>query len=208
MDGSLGQGGPERHRRATAGHDLLGVQRIPARRKLDDANIPVGRREGRDEDILADLADTLSASPPGNVPAHAKGLSYTFPTGVELMGDNTQFAMPPDPNGSLTWTSAPVDDDLAILGRVQVQFYAASENPDTDFESICTTSIPTVTFNTCSAASCARHCAPSTRRYPRPIMWRTVMQAGLSRPGPRSMKYSSRCRRWEPCCAKAIGCSS
>ncbi len=79
-------------------------------------------------------AGALSASAPANSPADAKGRSYTFPTGVELIGDNTQFAVPPDPNGSLTWTSAPFDHDVAILGRVRVQFYAASQNPDTDFE--------------------------------------------------------------------------
>jgi putative CocE/NonD family hydrolase len=79
-------------------------------------------------------AAALSASPPANSSADAKGLSYTFPTGVELIGDNTQFAVPPDPNGSLTWTSAPLDHDLTILGRVRARLYAASENPDTDFE--------------------------------------------------------------------------
>lgn len=79
-------------------------------------------------------AGVLSASAPANSPADAKGRSYTFPTGVELIGDNTQFAVPPDPNGSLTWTSAPFDHDVAILGRVRVQFDAASQNPDTDFE--------------------------------------------------------------------------
>jgi uncharacterized protein len=78
-------------------------------------------------------AGTLSASSPADSPADARGLSYTFPTGVELVGDNTQFAVPPDPNGSLTWTSAPFDQDLTILGRVQVRLYAASENSDTDF---------------------------------------------------------------------------
>jgi hypothetical protein len=92
---------------------------------------PPRRAEARTFWLTA--ADTLSASPPGNSPADAKGLSYTFPTGVELVGDNTQFAVPPDPNGSLTWTGAPLDRDLTILGRVQVRFYAASENPDTDF---------------------------------------------------------------------------
>lgn len=76
---------------------------------------------------------TLSASPPVDTPGDGKGLSYTFPTGVELVGDNTQFAVPPDPNGSVTWTSAPLERDLTVLGRVQVRFYAASENPDTDF---------------------------------------------------------------------------
>jgi uncharacterized protein len=79
-------------------------------------------------------AGALSASAPANSPADAKGLSYTFPTGVELIGDNTQFAVPPDPNGSLTWTSSPLDHDVTILGRVRMQFYAASQNPDTDFE--------------------------------------------------------------------------
>ncbi len=76
---------------------------------------------------------TLSADPPGKMSVE-KGLSYTFPTGVELVGDNVQFAVPPDPNGSVTWTSAPFDGDLTILGRVQVSLYVASENPDTDIE--------------------------------------------------------------------------
>jgi hypothetical protein len=79
-------------------------------------------------------AATLSSRPPANSPADAKGLSYTFPTGVELVGDNTQFTVPPDPNGSLTWTGAPLDDELTILGSVRLRFYAASQNPDTDFE--------------------------------------------------------------------------
>jgi hypothetical protein len=79
-------------------------------------------------------ADGLSAGRPADSPADAKGRSYTFPTGVELIGDNTQFAVPPDPNGSLTWTSAPFDHDVMILGRIKVRFYAASQNPDTDFE--------------------------------------------------------------------------
>ena len=79
-------------------------------------------------------ARTLSAAAPSSSPADAAGLEYTFPTGVELVGDNTQFALPPDPYGSLTWTSAPLDRDLTILGSVQVKFYAASQNVDTDFE--------------------------------------------------------------------------
>jgi uncharacterized protein len=77
---------------------------------------------------------TLSAAAPDGSPAETKGLSYTFPTGVELVGDNTQFAIAPDPNGSLTWTTAPLDVELTILGSVQVKFYAASENTDTDFD--------------------------------------------------------------------------
>lgn len=79
-------------------------------------------------------ARTLSARRPGNSAADAHGLSYTFPTGVELMGNNTQFALPPDPNGSVTWTSAPLSQNLTLLGSVQVRLYAASQNRDTDFE--------------------------------------------------------------------------
>ena len=79
-------------------------------------------------------ARTLSATVPASSPADAAGLEYTFPTGVELVGDNTQFALPPNPYGSVTWTSAPFGEDFAILGRVQVKFYAASQNVDTDFE--------------------------------------------------------------------------
>jgi hypothetical protein len=76
---------------------------------------------------------TLSSSAPAYSPADAKGLSYTFPIGTELVGDNSQFALAPDPDGSLTWTSAAFDRDFMILGRVQVRFYAATENRDTDF---------------------------------------------------------------------------
>ena len=79
-------------------------------------------------------ARTLSAAPPGNSPADERGLRDTYPTGVELTGSNTEFAVPPDPNGSLTWTSAPFHGDFTILGSVQLRFYAASQNPDTDFE--------------------------------------------------------------------------
>jgi|SRR5215469_2032188 len=78
-------------------------------------------------------AQTLSPTAPAGSPADTAGLEYTFPTGVELVGDNTQFAVPPNPYGSLTWTSAPFDRDFTILGRVQARFYAASQNVDTDF---------------------------------------------------------------------------
>lgn len=77
---------------------------------------------------------TLSTTAPSNSPVETKGLSYTFPVGVELVGSNTQFSVPPDPNGSLTWTSARFLEDSTILGSIEVKFYAASQNTDTDFE--------------------------------------------------------------------------
>jgi uncharacterized protein len=79
-------------------------------------------------------AARLSTTAPSDSPADTKGLSYTFPIGVELVGGNTQFAVPPNPNGSLTWTSVPFVEDSTILGSIEVKFYAASQNTDTDFE--------------------------------------------------------------------------
>lgn len=79
-------------------------------------------------------ARTLSAAAPANLPADDRGLGYAYPTGIELTRTNTEFAVPPDPNGSPAWTSAPLHRDLTILGSVQLSFYAASQNPDTDFE--------------------------------------------------------------------------
>lgn len=79
---------------------------------------------------------TLSRSPPAAAPTQTGPgpLSYTFPTGVELIGNDAQFALAPDPYGSLTWTSAPFTADFMLLGSIQVTLYAASQNRDTDFE--------------------------------------------------------------------------
>lgn len=48
------------------------------------------------------------------------------------MGNNAQFALPPDPTGSLTWTSAPLTEDLSILGAIDAYLFLSSENVDTD----------------------------------------------------------------------------
>jgi len=58
---------------------------------------------------------------------------YFYPAGTELAGDAQQFAMKPLDWGSLSYRSAPVAADTAILGAPQLSFYASSTQPDTDF---------------------------------------------------------------------------
>lgn len=58
--------------------------------------------------------------------------SYTFPVGVQLIGNNAQFALPPDPTGSLAWTSDPLDADVTIVGAIDAFLYLSSERVDTD----------------------------------------------------------------------------
>jgi putative CocE/NonD family hydrolase len=58
--------------------------------------------------------------------------SYTYPIGTELVGNNVQFAMPPNPAGVLTYRTAPMTEDTTILGYPQLTFYLSSEQKDTD----------------------------------------------------------------------------
>ncbi|MCC6173209.1 MAG: CocE/NonD family hydrolase [Gammaproteobacteria bacterium] len=75
----------------------------------------------------------LVATAPPDDASRPATRSYTFPSGVELVGDNAQFALPPDPTGSLEWTSEPLGEDLTILGSADLTFFVSSENVDTDF---------------------------------------------------------------------------
>ena len=58
---------------------------------------------------------------------------YLYPTGIELVGNNEQFAVKTRPIGALTYLSEPMTEDTAILGLPQVTFHASSEQKDTDF---------------------------------------------------------------------------
>ena len=58
---------------------------------------------------------------------------YTFPSGTELVGNNLQFAIPPDGSGTLGYRSEPLTADLTIIGAPQVAFHVTSERDDTDF---------------------------------------------------------------------------
>jgi uncharacterized protein len=59
--------------------------------------------------------------------------TYIYPAGTELFGDNTQFALVPDPVGTLNYRTEPLVADLAILGVPQLTFYVSSDQRDTDF---------------------------------------------------------------------------
>ena len=75
---------------------------------------------------------TLSAERPESAPDHAPTTDI-YPAGTELFGDNTQFALVPDPVGTLNYRTAPLAADLAILGVPQLTFYVSSDQRDTDF---------------------------------------------------------------------------
>ncbi len=59
---------------------------------------------------------------------------YVYPLGTELAGSNEQFLIPPYPHGSLSYRTAPMESDMALLGSPQLTFYLSSEGTDTDFK--------------------------------------------------------------------------
>jgi putative CocE/NonD family hydrolase len=75
---------------------------------------------------------TLSVEPPQSIPGDGPR-TYIYPTGTELVGDNTQFALVPYAPGTLSYRSEPLAADLSILGVPQVTFYVSSDQKDTDF---------------------------------------------------------------------------
>jgi putative CocE/NonD family hydrolase len=74
----------------------------------------------------------LRPQPPTAAPDTADR-TYTFPSGTELVGNNVQFANPPDVSGALTYRTAPMADDLGIVGSPQLAFWVTSDRDDTDF---------------------------------------------------------------------------
>jgi putative CocE/NonD family hydrolase len=59
--------------------------------------------------------------------------TYTYPTGTELIGSNAQFSLPVEPEAVLVYRSAPITDDLTILGAPRLTFYTSIEHEDADF---------------------------------------------------------------------------
>ena len=59
--------------------------------------------------------------------------TYTYPTGTELIGSNAQFSIPVQPEGVLVYRSAPMTEDLTILGAPQLTFYVSIQHEDADF---------------------------------------------------------------------------
>jgi putative CocE/NonD family hydrolase len=79
------------------------------------------------------LAGNGSLSPTTSDDSAAiKPRTYAYPAGTQLIGNNAQFAIAPDALGSLTWTSAPLTEDMMILGSARATFYVSSDNLDTD----------------------------------------------------------------------------
>ena len=62
---------------AAAGHDLLGVERISAGRKLDDALFQLAAAEGRDADFLADLGGRAQRQSARQLACRRKGAAAT-----------------------------------------------------------------------------------------------------------------------------------
>jgi len=91
---------------------------------------PVPAAEERTFYLAADGA--LSETAIGDTDAAARSRRYVFPTATELVGSNAQFALAPEPTGSLVWTSAAFEEDVSILGSVRATLFLASENIDTD----------------------------------------------------------------------------
>ena len=90
---------------------------------------PVPETERRTFNLAADG----SLSPEMLGEELAEPSTYVFPIGTELVGNNDMFAIPPAPLGSLVYRTAPLEEDLPILGSARLVLHASAEAEDTDF---------------------------------------------------------------------------
>ncbi len=95
----------------------------------DFADWPVPGTERRSWGLGAD--GSLADGPLS--PERTGSRAYVYPMGTELVGDNRMFAVPPAPLGSLSYRTAPLESDLAILGSARLVFHASATAEDTDF---------------------------------------------------------------------------
>ena len=63
-------------------------------------------------------------------------LTYVYPMGTELVGDNAMFAVPPSPLGSLAYRTAPFEEDVPVLGAARLVLHFSAEEDDTDFMAV------------------------------------------------------------------------
>lgn len=68
------------------------------------------------------------AESPDNAEAGTR--SYLYPIGSQLIGDDASFALPPDSAGSLTYRTAPLDQDVFLLGAPRLTLNVSSELHD------------------------------------------------------------------------------
>ena len=93
---------------------------------------PPPETERRSFNLAAD--GTLSA---GALGADQTGpLTYVYPMGTELVGTNAMFAVPPSPLGSLTYRTAPFDEDVPVLGAARLVLHFSAQENDTDFMAV------------------------------------------------------------------------
>lgn len=76
----------------------------------------------------AELSTAKPTSPEQTAPR-----TYTYPTGTELIGNNAQFSLPVEPEGVLVYRSAPMTEDLTILGAPELTFHVSLQHDDADF---------------------------------------------------------------------------
>ncbi len=93
------------------------------------AGWPVPGTERRVWNLATDGSLTQDALGEGQ----AGELTYVYPIGTELVGNNAMFAVPPAPLGSLMYRTAPFGEDVAILGSARLILHVSAEAVDTDF---------------------------------------------------------------------------
>ena len=54
--------------------------------------------------------------------------SYMYPTGVELVGNQTQFAVLPNKSGVLNYRTGPMESDMALVGNPDVTIYLSIDH--------------------------------------------------------------------------------
>ncbi len=90
---------------------------------------PVPETEWRTFNLTADgqlSSDPLRAGQAGP-------LTYVYPMGTELVGNNDMFAIPPSPLGSLVYRTTPFEQEFPLLGSARLVFHVSAEQRDTDF---------------------------------------------------------------------------
>lgn len=58
---------------------------------------------------------------------------YLYPLATEMIGSNEQFAVAPTALGTVDYRTAPMEEDLTILGAPQLSLHVTCEQEDTDF---------------------------------------------------------------------------
>lgn len=82
--------------------------------------------------LTADAA--LSPEAPA-ADAKEKTRAYLYPTGVELVGSNQQFAIQPYSQGVLNYRTAPAAEDMTLLGNPELSLHLSIDaGDDTDLE--------------------------------------------------------------------------